>query len=60
MTNIALKDFATDIHRKRKEIDRLREELDDMLDHLSVIEARAKTVGKPRYSAAEVRKKIGL
>jgi hypothetical protein len=60
MSNTTLKNITTDIRHKRKEIDRLREELDDMTDHLAVIEARAKNAGKPRHSADEVRKKLGL
>jgi hypothetical protein len=31
-----------------------------MLDHLSVIEARAKTANGKRYSTAEVKRKLGI
>ena len=39
---------------------RLREDLGDMLDHLTVIEARAKSAGEKRHSTAEVKKALGL
>lgn len=52
--------FVRVIRQKRREISRLQEDLTDILDHLAVVEARAKNVGKPTYSLAEVRAKLGL
>lgn len=60
MTKAALKTFDAQIARKRREVARLQEDLGDMLDHLAVIEARAKSTGEKRYSTAEVRKALGL
>ncbi len=60
MTKTALKTFTTQIARKRREVVRLQEDLGDMLDHLAVIEARAKSNGEKRYSTAEVKKALGL
>ncbi len=54
------KNFISQIARKRREVVRLREDLGDMLDHLTVIEARAKTAGGKRYSTDEVKKALGL
>ena len=51
-TKTALKSFAAEIARKRREVSRLRENLGDMLDHLAVIEARVKSAGGKRYSTA--------
>ena len=45
---------------KRREISRLKEAPDDMLDHLAVIEARIKSAGGRRYSTAEVKKALGI
>jgi len=56
MTKTALKNFTAEIARKRREVSRLQENLGDMLDHLAVIEARAKSAGGKRYSTAEVKK----
>lgn len=39
---------------------RARSLLSDMLDHLAVVEARAKNTGKPACSLDEVRAKLGL
>ncbi len=60
MTKAALKNFTAEIARKRREVSRLQETLADMLDHLAVIEARAKAAGGKRYSTAEVKKVLGL
>ena len=60
MTKTALKTFDAQIARKRREVVRLQEDLGNMLDHLAVIEARAKSVGEKRYSTAEVKKALGL
>lgn len=51
--------FVREIRQKRRVISRLQEDLNDMLDHLAVVEARAKNVGKPTYSLDDVRAKLG-
>ena len=60
MTKAALKSFTTEIARKRREVTRLQEDLDDMLDHLAVIEARARSADGKRYSTAEVKKALRI
>ena len=60
MTKAALKTFDAQIARKRREVVRLQEDLGNMLDHLAVIEARAKSTGEKRYSTAEAKKALGL
>ena len=60
MTKATLKNFSTEIKRKRREISRLQEDLCDMFDHLAVLEARAKSAGGKRYSTVEVKKALGL
>ena len=52
--------FFREIRQKRREITRLRGDLDDTLDHRAVVEARAKNAGKPTYSIDEVRARLGL
>src|SRR5438034_11382503 len=54
MIKTSFKKFAVEIARKRREMTRLQEDLADMLDHLAVIEARAKSANGKRYSTAEV------
>jgi hypothetical protein len=58
MTKVQL--LTRDIRRKRREITGLQEDLTNMQDHLAVLEARAKNVGKRTYSAGEVRVRLGL
>lgn len=60
MTKAALKNFATELARKRRAVSRLQEDLRDMLDHLAIIEARAKSTGTKRYSTDQVKKALGL
>ena len=60
MTKTALKNFTTEIARKRREVTRLQEDLADMLDHLAVIEARAKSANGKRYSTTEVKRTLGI
>lgn len=60
MTKAALKNFCTEIARKRREVMRLQEDLRAMLDHLAVIEARAKSANRKRHSTAEVKRALGV
>ena len=41
-------------------IAKLREELEDLIDYLDLLEARARNFGKRRYSTDEVRKVLKL
>lgn len=60
MTKAALKNFTTEIARKRREVTCLQEDLGDMLDHLAVIEARAKSANGKRYSTVEIKRALGI
>ncbi len=60
MTKAALKSFTAEIASKRREMTRLREDLADMLDHLAVIESRAKSAGRKRHTTAEVKTALGI
>jgi hypothetical protein len=59
MTKTALKNFTIEIARKRREVTRLQEDLANLLDHLAVIEARARSANGKRYSTAEVKRALG-
>ena len=60
MTKTALKNFTAEIVSKRREVTRLQEDLGDMLDHLAVIESRAKSAGKKRHTTDDVKKALGI
>ena len=38
----------------------LREELENLVDYLDLLEARARNFGKKRYSSGQVKKLLGL
>jgi LytS/YehU family sensor histidine kinase len=52
--------FAAQKRRVVKEICRLREEVEDLMDYLDLLEARAKNKGKRIYTTDEVRTELGL
>jgi hypothetical protein len=60
VTKAALKNFTTEIARKRREVTRLQEDLGNLPDHLAIIEARAKSANGKRYSTAEVKRAWGI
>lgn len=43
-----------------KTIAELRQELEDLIDYLDLLEARAQNFGKRRYSTEQVKKMLGL
>jgi len=43
-----------------KQLSRLREEMDDLSDYLDLLDARARNADRPRYTTAQIRKKLGL
>ncbi len=45
------------IARKRKELVAIRTEIEDLLDYLDVLEARARDAGKARLSHDDVKKR---
>ena len=45
------------IARKRKELIAIRTEIEDLLDYLDILEARARDAGKPTMSHDEVKKR---
>ena len=52
--------FKTQQKNVRKEISKLREQLDGLTDYLDLLDARARNQGKPRLGLDAVRKKLGL
>jgi tRNA U34 5-carboxymethylaminomethyl modifying GTPase MnmE/TrmE len=54
------KEVAKTIREKRKQLVAIREEVEDLIDYLEVIEARARDQKKPRLSHSEVVKRFNL
>ena len=60
MTKTIERDITRTIGQKRKQLAVIREEVEDLLDYLDVMEARARDQGKPRLTHADVKKRYGL
>ena len=43
-----------------KQINSLRQQMEDLNDYLDLLEARARNKGKPTFTTEEVRKQLGL
>jgi len=52
--------MATEFEYVIKRIGELREELEDLVDYLDLLEARARNFGKKHYAADQVKKMLGL
>ena len=48
------------VRRKRQQLSLIREETEDLLDYLAIVEARVKDAGKPRLTHAEVKNRYRL
>jgi hypothetical protein len=57
MTNTLEREIDRTVRRKRKELSRIREEVEDLLDYLDLLEARVKDAAKPRVSHEEIKKR---
>lgn len=57
MTEAVLKKVDTEIKRRRSEVIRLHEQLEDLEDYLDVLEARRRAIGKPALTQSEVEKR---
>jgi len=57
MTKTLQREIDRAVQKKRRQLSAIREEVEDLLDYLSVLEARTKDVGKPRVSHAEMKKR---
>jgi hypothetical protein len=57
MTKTLEREIDRAVQKKRRQLSTIREEVEDLLDYLSVLEARAKDAGKPRVSHAEMKKR---
>ena len=60
MTEPALKELDADIRKRREQVGQLRQDLEDMEDYLDVLEARRRSLGKPRLTQAQVEKRYAV
>ena len=59
MTKTLEREISRTVRQKRQQLSLIREEVENLLDYLAVLEARAKGDGKPRLSHDEVKKRYG-
>jgi len=57
MTKTLEREIGRTVRQKRRELSQIREEVEDLLDYLDILEARAKDAGKPRISHDEIKKR---
>ncbi len=60
MTKTAAKEITRAIGQKRQQLAAIREEVEDLLDYLDLVEARTRDRDKPRLTHAEVKKRYSL
>ncbi len=59
MTKTLKREFIRTVRQKRQQLSVIREEVENLLDYLDVLEARAKDAGKPRLGHDEAKKRYG-
>lgn len=57
MTKTLQRDVARVGREKRRQLTSIREEVEDLLDYLDLLEARAKNAGRLRITHAEMKKR---
>ena len=57
MTKILEREIDQTVRQKRQQLSEIRAEVEDLLDYLDVLEARAKDAGKPRLTHDQTKKR---
>jgi len=57
MTKILEREIDQTVQKKRQQLSEIRAEVEDLLDYLDVLEARAKDAGKPRLTHDQMKKR---
>jgi hypothetical protein len=60
MSETTLKVLDADIRKRRQEVGRLRDDLEELEDYLDILEARRQSIGKPRQTQAQVERRYGV
>jgi len=56
MTKILEREIDQTVRKKRQQLSEIRAEVEDLLDYLDVLEARAKDAGKPRLTHDQMKR----
>jgi hypothetical protein len=57
MTKTLEREIGRTVRQKRQQLCAIREEVEDLLDYLEVLEVRARDAGKPRLKHNDVKKR---
>ena len=60
MSKTIERELSKTIRQKREQLVAIREEVEDLIDYLEVLEARARDQNKPRFTHGEVMKRYNL
>ena len=60
MTKTLEREITRKVREQRQVLTAVREEVEDLMDYLDVLEARAKDSGKPLLSHEDVKKRLGV
>ena len=60
MSKTIERELSKTIRQKREQLVAIREEVEDLIDYLEVLEARARDQNKPRLTHGEVMKRYNL
>ena len=55
MTKTLAREIGRTVQQKRRQLSAIRQDVEDLLDYLDILEARAKDAGKPRVTHAEIK-----
>jgi hypothetical protein len=60
MTKTAEREINRKLRQKREELASIRADIEDLMDYLDIVEARARNLGKPRLTHAEVKRRFAV
>jgi LytS/YehU family sensor histidine kinase len=60
MTKTLERDIIRKVRQKRRQLVAVREEVEDLMDYLDLVEARAKDASKPRFTHEELKQRYGI
>jgi hypothetical protein len=60
MNKVIDRELTKAIRKKREQLQAIRSEVEDLIDYLEVLEARARDKNKPRLTHGEVTKRFSL
>ena len=60
MTKTLERELSRKVRKKREELTAMRDEIEDLIDYLDILQARVRDTGKARLSQQAVKKRYGI